>query len=272
VYKRQGHAAVGVAWWQAVIGAILLGAITKARGKRLPLTRTHLVFYVLLGALGTAIPHSISFTVAGYLPASMLSVIIATVPVFTYLIALPIGAERFSVTRATGTMLGIIAILILLSPSADIGDSAAFWILIALISPICYAIENLYIDRGLPAGLDPISSLCGMCLAALVMLTPMVIAQDAFVSLAPPLDVDDSALILMALLHIGAYATLIHLIKRAGPIFAAQLAYVVTLSGVAWGMATLGERPSGSFWLALMLLIVALSLVKPRKSPTTDAP
>ncbi|MCR9257610.1 MAG: DMT family transporter [Alphaproteobacteria bacterium] len=264
-----GHAAMGVAWWQAMIGAVLLGALTHVRGKRLPVSRRHLIFYLALGALGTAIPHSVSFTVASHLPASLLSVIISTVPLLTYAIAVPIGAERLSAQRVLGTGLGIAGILILLSPTADLGMASAIWIAIALISPLCYAVENLTLDKATPHGLDPISTLCGMSLGALILLTPIVLLRGDFVSPVPPWGTDDLAVGAMALIHIAAYTTLIYLIEKAGPVFASQLAYVVTLSGVAWGMAVLAERPGGGFWIALGLLIAGLALVNPRRSVST---
>jgi len=261
----EGHAALGVAWWQAALGAVLLLALTRLRGRRLPVGRSHLLFYGVCGMLGTAIPHSVSFTTAAHLPAGVLAVIVAMVPVFTYLIAVPIGAERVSVLRILGTLLGIVAILILVSPTTDLSGDQVKWVLIGLVSPLCYALENLYIDRALPRGLDPIASLCGMSLAALAILTPVVLARGEFIDLFGVWGVDDAAVVGMALVHIAAYATLIYLINAAGPVFASQLAYIVTLSGVAWGMVVFGESHAGGFWIALVLLVGGLALVKPRR-------
>ena len=57
------------------------------------------------------------------------------------------------------------------------------------------------------------------------------------------------------------------MIRTAGPVFASQTAYVITLAGVFWGMALLGERHSVYVWAALALMLLGLALVRPRNGP-----
>ena len=59
--------------------------------------------------------------------------------------------------------------------------------------------------------------------------------------------------------------------NRAGPVFASQTAYVVTLSGVLWGMAIFSEAHSLWIWLSLLLMMVGLTLVRPRKAAAQPA-
>ena len=72
------------------------------------------------------------------------------------------------------------------------------------------------------------------------------------------------ALIATTILHIGAYGGFVWLIVRAGPVFAAQVGYIVTLTGVFLGMAVLGENNSSWVWLSLVAMLAGLALVKPR--------
>ncbi len=60
-----------------------------------------------------------------------------------------------------------------------------------------------------------------------------------------------------------AYTLLLVVIRRAGPVFASQTAYVITLAGVGWGMLLFSERHSTFIWSALTLTMVAIALVKP---------
>ena len=68
----------------------------------------------------------------------------------------------------------------------------------------------------------------------------------------------------MTLAHLGAYGGFVWLIGRAGPVFAAQVGYVVTLTGVILGMAVLGETHSAWVWAALVTMLAGLALVQPR--------
>jgi drug/metabolite transporter (DMT)-like permease len=63
----------------------------------------------------------------------------------------------------------------------------------------------------------------------------------------------------------GAYFGFIWLIGHAGPVFASQVGYVVTASGVLLGMAIYDERHSAWVWAALALMFAGLALVKPRQ-------
>ena len=69
----------------------------------------------------------------------------------------------------------------------------------------------------------------------------------------------------MAFITATAYGGFYYLVLRAGPVYASQCAYVVTLAGVLWGMLIYGEAHSGWIWASLAAMIVALSLVKPRE-------
>ena len=66
-------------------------------------------------------------------------------------------------------------------------------------------------------------------------------------------------------LHIFAYFGFVWLIARAGPVFASQVGYVVTGVGVGLGMAFYGERHSLWIWLALALMMIGLTLVRPKE-------
>ena len=63
------------------------------------------------------------------------------------------------------------------------------------------------------------------------------------------------------------YTGYIWLVGRTGAVFASQVAYIVTLSGVFLGITILGENHSPLVWLALVFMLIGLVLVQPRKSP-----
>ena len=54
------------------------------------------------------------------------------------------------------------------------------------------------------------------------------------------------------------------LLRIAGPVYFSQVAYLVTLFGVGFGMLVFGERHPGSAWLALLMIFAGLALVNRR--------
>jgi len=69
----------------------------------------------------------------------------------------------------------------------------------------------------------------------------------------------------MALITVSAYGMFLYLVIFAGPVFASQTAYVVTLSGVLWGIMIFNDEHSLWVWLSLGVMMLALALVAPRK-------
>ena len=263
-----GHHPVGVTFWNTALGALVVTGLLKARGGRLPLGRRHLVFYLTCGLLGTALPNSLSYEAYRHLPVGIVIMVIALVPMATLAIAWPLGVERPDPRRAAGLALGVAAVLLIALPEASLPDPAqAGWVLLPVVVSISYAAENVYIAAMKPAELGPLGVLTGLSWGALLLLAPAVAATGAWFD-PLPLGAPELAIVGITALHLVAYAGFIWLIGRAGPVFAAQVGYVVTLSGVALGMAAFGERHSPWVWAALALMLAGLALVQPARRPS----
>lgn len=266
-----GHHPIGLALWQALILIAVLGLRQLALRRRLPASPHHLVFYAVCGLLGSALPHTASFYAAHELPAGVLAIVLATSPIMTAAIAVAIGSERATPLRIGGLLLGLCGVLLLVVPEASLPAAGlVVWVFVAVLAPMSYAMEDNVIDRKMPQGLDPLGALLGFAIAAGAMLAPVVWATDTGLDLWRPWGVPEVSIVAMALAHLFAYGTLIWLIGRAGPVFASQIGYVVTLSGVGWGMLVFDERHSGWVWAALVLLMVGITLVKPREEPPEE--
>lgn len=260
-----GNHPIGVAFWNTVIGAAALTAVLLASGKRLPFERRHLVFFLICGLLGTALPNTLAYTAYRHLPIGIISIIIALVPMTTLMLALPMGIERPEPRRLAGLGLGAVAVLLIVLPEASLPrpDQTA-WVALPLIVALAYAAENVYIATARPAGVDALTIMCGLFWGALILLTPLLAVSGAWFDitrLGPP----EQAAIAISILHIGAYFGFIWLIGQAGPVFASQVGYIVTASGVILGMILYGERHSLWVWAALALMFTGLTLVKPRR-------
>ncbi|MHA1537748.1 MAG: DMT family transporter [Alphaproteobacteria bacterium] len=260
-----GNHPVGVTFWSTAISAVALTAGLLARGRRVTLDRRHLVFFLICGLLGTALPNTLAYTAYRHLSVGVMSITIALVPMVTLLLALPLGIERPDPRRLAGLGLGVVAVLLIVAPEASLPEPGqAIWVALPVIVSLSYATENIYIAAARPAGIDALTILCGLLWGGLILLTPLVVASGAWFDithLGPP----EQAIIANAVLHLGAYFGFIWLIGQAGPVFASQVAYVVTGSGVILGMIVYAERHSVWIWAALALMFAGLALVKPKR-------
>ncbi|MEM1298212.1 MAG: DMT family transporter [Pseudomonadota bacterium] len=271
VIVTEGHHPLGISFASTLLGAVLATGFLLARGNRLPLDRRHLVYYLVCGLTGTALPNYTSYASMRELPLGVISIVIAAVPIMTFLAAVALRMDRPEFRRVAGLVMGAIAVLILIVPETSLPEPEdAIWVGVSLITCLAYTIENIYIARYQPPGTTALQTLCGLSWGALLLITPLVTATGLWMELDTQ-GWAESALVAMTLAHLLAYGGFVWLIAQAGPVFAAQVGYVVTLTGVAMGMVLLGEAHSVWVWASLVLMMAGLALVQPRHAQSGES-
>ncbi len=262
---------LGLSLWQGLLGGALLFAFCLARRKLPQINRRHAGFYLVCGLLGTVLPSTLFFYAAPHVPAGILAITVAVVPILTYAISLPLKADVMTRGRAAGILLGMVSIVLLVAPGSSLPSRDMVpWVLIALLAAAFYAAENMYIALRRPPGSDALAIVAGMLFMAALMLAPVVAATGSFVPLAPPWGVVEWSIVGMVLANALAYTLFIQVVTSAGPVFASQTAYIVTIAGVFWGMVIFGEQHSLWIWAALAVMLAGLTLVTPRKGSGGD--
>lgn len=262
-----GYRDIGIIFWQFAIGAVLLGGFSLIRGKPLPLHARALAFYLLIALIGTILPNSASFTAAVHLPSGILSIVLATVPMFAFPIALMLGMDRFSALRLFGLLLGLAAIILIALPDSSLPDPAlAIWLPVAVIAPFLYAIEGNIVAKWGTGGLDAVQVLLGASVVGAILSAPLAVATGEWINPAVPWDTGLWAIVGIALAHTAAYTTYVWLVGRAGAVFASQVGYLVTGFGILWAKLILGESYAPWVWGALALMLVGVFLVQPRRA------
>ena len=262
-----GGMPLGMAFWQMVASTVMTFAICKLRGLPIPFSRHHIVNYLIVSVLATSVPSSCLMFAAGRVPAGVVAITIAIVPMLTYALATGLGRERQSMVRLTGLLCGIVAILLLVLPDTSFPDrSAVPWILVAAIAPTFHAFNNINLTRPAMADMHPLHIIFGANLIGAMTLLPMAVLSGQMFPLAFPFGVLEWALLGNSVISVLAFVSFITTIKLAGPVFASQTGYLVTISGVIWGMMLFGETHSTWVWASLVVMLIGLSLVSPRQT------
>lgn len=270
----EGYRHFGILFWQLGLCGAVLGGLCALRGKSLPLSRRDLALYLVLALIGSVLPGISSYSAAVHLPSGVLSILLSSVPMLAFPIALCLGLERFRWRRLAGLSLGFAGICLLILPEASLPASVpTLWVFVALISSLFYALESNVVARWGLGDLDAVQALCGASLLGAVISLPLAILSGQFIDPRGPWGAPDHAIIASALLHAGAYTGYVWLVGRAGPVFTVQVSYFVTLFGVTWALLFLGESYSPYFWAALAVMLAGLALVQPRaKAVLVPAP
>lgn len=260
-----GHQPFGLIFWQLVIGVLVLGVVQIVRGWRPKLSGGLIGFFTVIAFSGTLIPNSTSYLAQQHLPAGVMAIVIATVPMFSLAFAVSLRIEPASWVRLGGIIAGFAAMVMIALPETSLPDpDKAVFLLVALIAPVFYGIESVYVAIKQPDEVDAITILFMASLIGGLIALPLSLVSGQWINPLDPWGNAEWALIASSVIHVLVYTAFMWLIRFAGPVFSDQAAYPVTVTGVFMSMVLLDESYSGWIWLALIMVMVGLALVQPR--------
>jgi drug/metabolite transporter (DMT)-like permease len=268
----EGIPPIGVVFWQTLIAGTGLLVMCRVRGVAIGLSRRHLVFYGVMGAAGVALPNSNMVFVVGHIPAGLMSVIIVTAPVITYVIAVAIRLEIIDARRAGGVALGFIGAALLVLPKGSLPSPEMLpFALLAFITPLAWALTNVYAETARPQGADSMTLAMGTMFAAAIASLIAALATGSFHPIWRDFGIGDQALIGYGLVTIVTFFLYFTVVSLSGAVYLAQVGYITTLMGLGWGAWFYGEEPSNWLWLAVVLVFGGVALVNLGKGRRASA-
>lgn len=271
-----GVSPLGYSFWQSLGPALVLGSLAAYQGKLPRLsseqTRKSLLYYLICGLTGIIIPNTTMYFAAPHLPASILAMIVNTVPIIAYPLALLARLESFNWQRMTGIILALFALMFIILPDSSLpSPDMTSWVMLALITPLSFAVCSIYIARYQPAKIDSITLSVGMLSVSSILLMPLVIGTHSFYLFHWPLTMPDGVVILEIMLSSLGYMLFFRLIRIAGPVYYSLVDTIVVLTGLFWGHLIFGERLNQWTSLAVYLILMALLLVTRQQRNTAIA-
>ena len=252
---------LGYSFWQSVGPAIFLLIVTLIKEKRIRLDAWHLRYYCIAGVLGIALPNTNMYFAAPHVSAGLLAVVVNTVPVIMYPLALLSRQEKFLPWRMVSVIVGIIGVLIVVLQQTHIATvGSVSWLLIALLTPLFFAICALYNVHDRPRDSSSLSLATGMLVSSAIMLLPFVFDLHEFYPLTT-WSLPNAAVVLEIVLSSIGYIVFFQLLKIAGAVYYSFVSGIVALTGLFWGWCVFGETLQGTTILAVGLIIVAVVLV-----------
>ncbi|HAT1760011.1 TPA: DMT family transporter [Legionella pneumophila] len=259
---------LGYAFWQSLGPALLLTLVSLFTKQARLLHPVYWPYFFICGLIGIAIPNTNMYFIASHIPAGLLAVLVNTVPLLVYPLALMAGQEKLDGWRFFALLLGMSGILAIIGiNSAGLYSS---WTILAMLSPLGFALCSIYIGAKQPKEINALQAANGMLLAASLLLTPVVLKQHAFYSLSAPLTLVKQIVILEIILSSLGYLLFFILIRMAGPVFYSLTGGVVAITGLFWGYLAFDEKPSSIQGIAIALVVSAIFLLSWRQSKQTQ--
>jgi drug/metabolite transporter (DMT)-like permease len=246
--------------FRVAIAAAALHVYLAARGpsfrQALPMAGS----FFVLAVLNNVIPFSLIFAGQTEMGAGLASVLNATTPFWTILIANAVTRdEKLSWNKVSGILLGVAGTAVMVGPGILAGLGGPVWPKFALIgASLSYAFAVIFAKRF--KALPPVLVAAGQLTASTIVMVPVVLAWSGTAGLFAASPQVWAAVFALALVSTAfAYILYFGLIGSAGATNASLVTLVVPISAIILGALFLGERLE-SFEVMGMALI-ALGLV-----------
>ena len=247
-------------FWALCVATSLLLLMAVMRQDLPPRSKRALEYYVIAALVSVAGSNLVFFSAIPHVGASFVALIIALPPLLTYLGALVLKMERFSLIRALGVIAALAGAGVLAARKFAAPDASVLWIGVALCGPVLLAIGNIYRTLRWPAGASPNALAPGMLMAAVLMLGVMGLLP--YFSLNVP--VSGATLLLIAaqgFIFACQFLLLFLLQKTGGPVLLSLLGAVGAVVGVPVAVFLQGEAPPEGLIIGASLIGLGVALV-----------
>lgn len=257
-----GISPASVVFWQTLGAGILLTCICCLRRTPPPRSAKAIAYYFAIGVVGIDIPYIAIVYVVHGLSAGYMSVVILFAPLMTYVFALLLRLERVQAMRLTGIIVGFAGAGALVIPQGSLPSAELLPLaLLAFIVPASYGVSNAYAELGRPAGADNVALVTGTMFAAALGALVAALVDASFHPIWADFSKRDVILLLYALSMAVAYFMFYKIIALAGAVYLGQVGYIVTLTGVGWGVLFFGETTTLWLWIAIVIVGIGVALV-----------
>ena len=221
------------------------GALWQLRGK--------VGVVAFLALLQVAAPFMLISFGQEHISSSMAGILVATAPIFTFLLAIWISQEeRAHGLGLVGVGLGIGGVVLLLGIDAGGGAAALLGGLMVVLASLGYALGAYYLKRNL-SGIEPTAIVAATMAASALIAAP--VAAFSLPAAAPSVEA------VASLTALGVFGTGISfvlfysLIATVGPAKASLVAYIAPGFAVIYGVVLLDESFTAATAAGLLLIL-----------------
>ena len=217
------------------------------------------LFFSVAGMFAYIIPLSVEFIVAPKIEAGILTLIVSAVPVFTLIVIWIFRLLNVTVKLVIGTLSGLAGLLILFYGNND-NTSISIWAVYALIIPLSYAFDAIFMEKFWPRNLDSTQVAFGESTASLIFVILLSIFYgnkyyEHFQWFTIP-----SFWILAFVTFIEVWL-FFYILNKVGAVFVNLSSYLVMPAGFLWGFLIFGETFTSIKFISTLLICISIFMI-----------
>ena len=218
--------------------------------------------YALISLCNIAIPFSLIAVGTNKVDSYLAAILMSTTPLTGSILAhIFTKNEKITFYKSIGITLGFAGVLLLFFDKLILNESNYFFALVILVGSTFYSIAGILILKKMKnaGNLDVTTST--MIWALIVLLPIAFIFEEPFNS-NPRLDS------VLSLIYLGSVATgfawwlRFKILMKNGLVFQTQVAYLIPIFGVIFGMVFLNEQITWKVFVSLVIIMSGIYIVK----------
>lgn len=245
-----------------VLAAVTLYIFLLISGSRFKKSASFWKHVAITGFFAQSLPFILISWGEIYIDSALASILNGLTPLFTVILAnFMIADEKMNVQKVTGTILGFIGLIVLLSPNFTSDIKASFWGIFAItLAAASYGMGMVY-TRIYLKGTPPMHAPASQLLIASVYMIPFSLWMDG------PLDFSaisfnalGSVLILAVFGTAIAYVVYFRIIENTSASFLSMVTYLLPIFGVVLGVTFLDESISIETIIGAICILIGLMI------------
>ena len=218
--------------------------------------------YALVGLCNIAIPFSLIAVGTNKVDSYLAAILMSTTPLTGSILAhIFTKDEKITFFKSIGIILGFVGVLLLFFDRLILNENNYFFALIILVGSTFYSIAGILILKKMKnsGNLDVTTS---TMVWALIFLTPAAFIFEK------PFDSDPTLESILSLMYLGSIATgfawwlRFKILMKNGLVFQTQVAYLIPIFGVIFGVLVLGEQITWKVFVSLIIIMSGIYIVK----------
>ncbi len=257
------------------LAAVILNALVKALGIRMPGSRSAWLAFFGMGLLNNAIPFCLVVWGQSHIASGLAAILNATTPISTVVVAhLLTNDEKMTGNRFLGVVIGFFGVVILIGPDSLKGLGANVLAQVAVLTAaVFYAFAGVYGRRFKLMGIDPILTATGQVTASAVLLFPVAMLVDNPWTLTMPALPAWAAIIGSAVFSTAlGYVLYFRILATAGATNLLLVTLLIPVSAIMMGTFGLGERLDIRHFAGLAIIGAGLAAIDGRLLARTRQP
>lgn len=252
-------------FFRVAIAAIILVGVLAATGGLMRLSGKVIAAFFFMGLFNNVVPFGLIFWAQTHIPSGLASILNATTPLFTLLIAhLFTRDDKLTGGRLAGILCGFGGVVVMIGPhlldqlGADLMAQLA-----CIAAAMSYGVTAVFGRRF--RGLPPMLAAGGQLTASSLMLAPVVaVLYQPWSMPLPSLPVLASVVLLAAVSTAFAYILFFRILGRNGATNISLVTLLVPVSAILLGAVVLGEALEPRDFIGFGLIALGLAAIDGR--------